>query len=276
MTAPALEGKVAVITGGARGIGYATARTLKSLGMRVAVGDVDETRLLETHRELDLDAVGRLDVTDPDSFQAFYEMVTDRLGPPDALVNNAGVMPVGPTVGESQEVARRMVDINVHGVITGTKLALDSMLPRRSGHIINIASMAGEAYVPGLATYCGTKAAVIAFTDAVRLEHRTSGVEVSLVLPTFTNTELVAGTQGPKGFRNAEPEQIAEAIADLLARPRPRVYVTRSMGVLLKTQRLIPAAWSEGLARRLGSDRMFLGGVDQKARSAYEERARKS
>ena len=225
MTAPALEGKVAVITGGARGIGYATARTLKSLGMKVAVGDVDETRLLETDRELDLDAVGRLDVTDPESFQAFYHMVTDRLGVPHALVNNAGVMPVGPTVDEGQEVARRMVDINVHGVITGTKLALDSMLPRRSGHIINIAS---------------------------------------------------AGTQGPKGFRNAEPEQIAEAIADLLAHPRPRVYVTRPMGALLKAQRLMPAAWSEGLARRLGSDRMFLGGVDQQARSAYEERARKS
>lgn len=276
MTAPALEGKVAVITGGARGIGYATARTLKSLGMRVAVGDVDETRLLEAERELDLDAAGRLDVTDPESFRAFYGMVTDRLGAPYALINNAGVMPVGPTTEETPEVARRMVDINVHGVITGTKIALDSMLPRRSGHIINIASMAGEAYVPGLATYCGTKAAVIAFTDAVRLEHRTSGVDVSLVLPTFTNTELVAGTQGPRGFRNAEPEQIAEAIADLLAHPRPRVYVTRPMGALLKAQRLMPAAWSEGLARRLGSDRMFLSGVDQQARSAYEERARKS
>lgn len=276
MKAPALEGKVVVITGGARGIGYATARTLKGLGMRVAVGDVDETRLLETGRELDLDAVGRLDVTDPESFQAFYAMVIDRLGPPDVLVNNAGVMPVGPTLDESPEVARRMLEINVLGVIVGTKLALGTMLPRRSGHIINIASMAGEAYVPGLATYCGTKAAVIAFTDAVRLEHRTSGVDVSLVLPTFTNTELVSGTQGPKGFRNAEPEQIAEAIADLLAHPRPRVYVTRTMGVLLKAQRLMPAAWSEALARRLGSDRMFLGGVDQQARSAYEERARKS
>lgn len=276
MKSQALPGQVVIITGGARGIGYATAKTLKYLGMRVAVGDVDETRLLEAERELDLDAAGRLDVTDPESFGAFYDSVTDRLGAPYALVNNAGVMPVGPTAEEPSEVARRMVDINIHGVITGTKLALDSMLPRRRGHIINVASMAGEASVPGLATYCGTKAAVIAFTDAVRLEHRTSGVEVSLVLPTFTNTELVAGTQGPKGFRNAEPEQIAAAIAGLLAHPRPRVYVTRAMGRLLTAQRLMPASWMESLGRRLGSDQMFLGGVDAQARSAYEERARKS
>lgn len=276
MKRQALAGKVAIITGGARGIGFATARTLKDLGMRVAVGDVDATRLLEAERELDLDVAGRLDVADMESFRTFYDMVTDRLGVPHALINNAGVMPVGPTTEEPSEVARRMVDINIHGVVTGTKLALDSMLPRRSGHIINIASMAGEVSVPGLATYCGTKAAVIAFTDAVRLEHRTSGVDVSLVLPTFTNTELVAGTQGPKGFRNAEPQQIAEAIAYLLAHPRPRVYVTRAMGRLLTAQRLIPATWTESLGRRLGSDQMFLGGVDQQVRSAYEERARKS
>lgn len=276
MSGSTLQGKVVVITGGARGIGYATARRLHQEGMKVAVGDIDETRVLEAGEELGIDTVGRLDVTDTTSFRTFYDMVTNTLGTPDALINNAGVMPIGPTVAESDTVAHRMIDINFHGVVNGTKLALESMLPRRYGHIINIASMAGEASVPGLATYCGSKAAVIAFTDAVRLEHRTSGVKVSLVLPTFTNTDLVAGTRGPKGFRNAEPEQIAEAITELLTHPRPRAYVTKSMGRLLKMQRLMPAALAEGVARRLGSEQMFLHGVDKQARSDYEARAAKS
>jgi hypothetical protein len=276
MTISSLHDQVVVITGGARGIGFATARKLIERGARVAIGDIDEPRLLAAADALGIEVAGRLDVTDPESFGAFYSMVSERLGTPDALINNAGIMPVGPTVEESEEVARRMVDINLHGVITGTKVALASMLPRRRGHIINVASMAGEAFIPGAATYCATKAAVIGFTDAVRLEHRTSGVSVSLVLPTFTNTELVAGTTGPRGFRNAEPEEIAEAIAELLEGPRPRAYVTKTMGRVLATQRLMPRAVAEGLARRLGAEEMFLAGVDQSARQAYEDRARKS
>lgn len=272
----AIQGKVVVVTGGARGIGYATSRKLKSLGCRVAVGDIDLNQLSVAERELGLDLVGHLDVTDSESFRRFLDLVSKRLGPPDVVVNNAGVMPVGPTLDESEEVARRMIDINLHGVITGTKLALELMLAHERGHIVNIASMAGEASVPGIATYCATKAAVIAFTDAVRLEYRASGVDISLVLPTFTNTELIAGTQGPRGFRNAEPDQIAEAIAELLVTPRPRVYVTRSMGVLLKAQRFMPRSYAEGLARHLGGDRMFLGGVDAQARRAYEDRVRGS
>lgn len=227
MTTTPLRGRVVIITGGARGIGYATAKRLIELGARVSIGDIDESRLLAAADELGIEIAERLDVTEPESFRAFYATVTDRLGTPDALVNNAGIMPVGPTVEEPDDVARRMVDINLHGVITGTKLALESMLPRRSGHIINVASTAGDAFVPGAATYGATQAAVISFTEAVRLEHRTSGVDVSLVLPTFTNTELVTAIIGPRGSRNAEPEEIADAIASLLQRPRPRAYLPR-------------------------------------------------
>lgn len=163
-------------------------------------------------------------------------------------------MPVGPTLEEPDEVARRMVDINLHGVITGTKLALESMLARRSGHILNVVSMAGDAFVPGAATYGATKAAVISFTEAVRLEDRTSGFSVSLVLPTFTNTELVTGTTGPRGLRNAEPEPVAEAIAWLLQQPRPRAYVTKSAGRVLRGAAVPAPGGVRGLARSLGGE----------------------
>lgn len=271
-----LDGRVVIITGGARGIGHATARKLISLGAKVAIGDIDESRLLEAAEELGIEVAGRLDVTDSESFRSFYAMVTEKLGPPHALINNAGIMPVGPTLDETEDVARRIMEINVLGVITGTKIALGAMLPRRSGHIINIASMAGEAFLPGLATYCGSKAAVIGFTEAVRLEHRTSGVKVSMVLPTFTNTELVTGATGPKGFRNAEPEEIADAVASLLQKPKGRAYVTKLMGTIITAQRVIPRRISEGLNRALGGEKMFLDGVDTGKRQAYEERARKS
>ena len=271
-----LTGRVVVITGAARGIGFATARALKSSGATVAIGDIDESRLLEATDELELEVSGRLDVTDPESFEAFYAMVTDRVGPPDVLINNAGIMPIGPTLDEPGDLARRIIDINVHGVINGTKIALAAMAPRGSGHIINIASMAGETYLPGAATYCASKAAVIGFTDAVRTEYRNSGVNVSMVLPTFTNTELVTGATGPRGFRNAEPEEIAASIVRLVTRPRGRVYVTRLMGGVLTAQRFIPRRASEAMTRALGGDQMFLDGVDVIERQVYEERARKS
>ena len=276
MTAQSLHGRVVIVTGGARGIGYATAHRLLEQGARVAIGDIDESRLLAAADELGIDLAEPLDVTGAQSFRAFYATVTERLGTPYALVNNAGVMPIGPTLEEPEELARRMVDINLHGVITGTKIALESMLSHGRGHIINVASMAGEAFVPGAATYCATKAGVIAFTDAVRVEHRSSGVRVSLVLPTFTNTELVTGTTGPRGFRNAEPGEIADAITSLLQRPRPRAYVTRTMGRVLGAQRLLPRATAEALARRLGGEQMFLTGVAREERRAYEDRIRKS
>lgn len=270
------EGRVVIITGGARGIGFATARKLSSMGAKVAVGDIDEARLLAASEELGDVVTGHLDVTDSNSFRSFYAMVSETLGSPDALINNAGIMPVGPTLDEQEAVARRILEINVLGVITGTKIALSSMLPRRSGHIINIASMAGEAFLPGLATYSASKAAVIGFTESVRLEHRTSGVNVSMVLPSFTNTELVNGATGPRGFRNAEPDEIAEAVAELLIKPTGRRYVTKLMGAAVTTQRLVPRRVSESLNRRLGAEDMFLGNLDAAERLSYEERARKS
>jgi len=87
---------------------------------------------------------------------------------------------------QPDSITRRMVEINVLGVMFGTKEALRRMLPRRSGHIINIASLAGEGAFPGAASYCGTKFAVVGFTEAARLENLGTGVDISAVLPTFT------------------------------------------------------------------------------------------
>jgi NAD(P)-dependent dehydrogenase (short-subunit alcohol dehydrogenase family) len=277
MTRPTpFPAKTIAITGGARGIGYQTAKELIGRGHRVAIGDIDEARAKEAADELGISSVARLDVTDPDSFRAFLDMVETQLGPIDVLINNAGIMPTGHVHEEEDTVTRRQVEINVLGVIFGTKLALQRMLPRRAGHIINTASLAGELSVPGLATYCGTKFAVIGFTEAARQEYRKSGVCLSTVRPTFTNTELVAGTSGAKGLRNAEPQEIARATADLIEQPRPFVRVTRVAGGMVAAMKFVPGRLATALGSALGTDSVFLDDVDMGARQAYLERIRNS
>lgn len=266
--------KVIVITGGARGIGLATATALHNLGAKVAIGDIDEVRVKESGAELGLDVYGKLDVTDPHSFADFLDDVERQLGPIDVLINNAGIMPVGRIVDEPDAVTRRILDINVYGVILGSKLAAQRMAPRGQGHVINVASLAGELYIVGLATYCASKHAVVAFTDSARLEYRAAGVKFSTVLPTFVNTELVAGTPGMKGFRNAEPGEIADAIVKLVAQPKPRVRLTRAAGAMVVSQKFWPRRVAEGLNRMLGGDHVFTDDVDVEKRQAYEARAR--
>ncbi|WP_330185519.1 SDR family oxidoreductase [Nocardia sp. NBC_01503] len=272
--ATVISGKVVVITGGARGIGFATARRLRELGAQVAIGDVDEAKVKQAGADLGLEVYGTLDVTDPDGFAAFLDEVERRLGPLDVLVNNAGIMPAGAFDQEPDHVTRRILDINVYGVAVGSKLAAQRMLARGKGIVVNIASLAGEATTPGLATYCASKAAVLALTDTLRLEYHETGVQFCSVLPTFTNTELISGTQGAKGLKNAEPQDIAEAVARLIAEPRRRVAVTRIAGLLVASQKFMPRRASEALGRRFGLDHVFLDEVDQEARQAYEDRAR--
>lgn len=269
-----VRGKVVVITGGARGIGLATATALHNLGAKVALGDVDEVQVKESGTNLGVDVYGKLDVTDPQSFGDFLDDVERQLGPVDVLVNNAGIMPLGRVVDEPDAVTRRVLDINVYGVILGSKLAAQRMIPRRSGHVINIASLAGETYIAGAATYCASKHAVIGFTDAARIEYRTTGVKFSAVLPTFVNTELIAGTTGVKGVQNAEPTDVADAIVRLIAHPRPKARVTKAAGAIIASQKFLPRVVSEGLNRLLGGEHVFTDAVDPAQRRAYESRAR--
>lgn len=269
-----VRGKVIVITGGARGIGLATATALHNLGAKVAIGDIDEAKVKESGADLGLDVYGKLDVTDKDSFSDFLDQVERQLGPIDVLVNNAGIMPVGRIIDEPDSVTRRILDINVYGVILGSKLAVARMVPRGRGHVINVASLAGELHLVGLATYCASKHAVIAFTDSARLEYRSDGVKFSMVLPTFVNTELTSGTAGAKGFKNAEPADIADAIVGLVARPKPRVRVTRAAGAMVVSQKFMPRSFAEALNRILGGEHVFTDEVDLAKRSAYEARAR--
>jgi NADP-dependent 3-hydroxy acid dehydrogenase YdfG len=273
-----LAGETAAITGAARGIGRATAEAFLAKGMRVAIGDVDYDAARQTASELGANAVALpLDVTERASFTAFLDGTEEQLGPLDVLVNNAGIMQVGRFIDEDDLAARRMVDINLHGVILGMKLALERMIPRDRGHVVNISSTAGKFGAPGGATYSATKHAVVGLTEAVRGELRLMGahIDLSYVMPYVVNTELGSGLGEARGLTNLEPTEVAEAIVEALQLGIVDVWVPKSAKRASLLGTMLPRPLAEGMARAMKTDRV-LAGADLDTRREYELRAARS
>jgi short-subunit dehydrogenase len=265
-----IAGSVIAVTGGARGIGLATARALAGRGALVAIGDVDGPLALGAARELG--GFGApLDVSRRESFAAFLGTVSDRLGPLDTLINNAGVLHVGPFLEESDAWTRRQLDVNFHGVALGMKLALPDMVERGSGHVVNVASAAAKAGVPREAVYSASKHAVLGLSDAVRGELRDSGVELSVVLPGLVRTELASGTLDAPRTVVLTPEDVAEAIVGVLQRPRFEVYVPRAYGAAAAAGAFLPRRAREAALRAMGTERATAG-TTKEQRAAYEAR----
>ncbi|HYM67871.1 MAG TPA: SDR family oxidoreductase [Patescibacteria group bacterium] len=273
-----LAGETAAITGAARGIGRATAEALLRQGMKVAIGDVDFEAASRTASELGASTVALpLDVTDRGSFAAFLDGAEEQLGPIDVLVNNAGIMQIGRFIDEDDLTARRMIDINVHGVILGMKLALARMIPRDRGHIVNISSQAGKFGAPGGATYSATKHAVVGLTEAVRGELRLMGahVELSYVMPFVVNTELGSGLGQARGMSNLEPTDVADSIVEALQLGIVDVWVPKSAKRTNVLGTVLPRRLSEGMARAMKADRVLID-TDTSTRRGYELRASRS
>lgn len=267
-----LNGKVVAITGGARGIGKATAQALVGKGCRVAIGDLDSALAESAAAELGGGSVGLpLDVSDRGSFARFLDEAERQLGPVDVVINNAGVMPVTPFVEESDASIKRQLDINLYGVIVGTQLAIERMRPRRGGHVINVASSAGKAGVPGIATYSATKHAVVGLTEAVRAEHSDDGIDFSYVMPITVNTQLIEGLKDQRGVKRVEPEDVANEIVDALEIGKVDVYVPKQLRATVMVGSLLPRKAREAVARLMGVDKVMTE-VDPQARRSYEER----
>ena len=274
-----LTGQVAAITGGARGIGRAMAEAFVRQGMRVAIGDVDAEAAQRTADELGAGTVALpLDVTDRASVDAFVAGVEGRLGPVDVFVNNAGIMTLSPLVDEDDAAARRMVDINVHGVLFGMKAVLPGMIARNRGHVVNIASAAGKLGFAGGATYTATKFAVVGLAEAMRSELRlmgADGVALSVVMPAIVATELGGGLRQPVGQKPLRPEQVADAVVDALRTGRFDVWVPSENKALFSVTSMLPRGAREGVARLMRTDRA-LWDADAATRRDYELRAARS
>ena len=238
-----IRGKTIAITGAARGIGYATAKALLARGARVVIGDRDVA--LQESAVADLTKLGQvsgypLDVTDRESFATFLDKArTDGGGHIDVLINNAGVMPIGPFLEQSEQAIRSSIEVNFYGVITGCQLVLPEMVARRSGHIINIASLSGLIPVPGQVVYVGAKFGVVGLSAALADEVAPHGVEVSVRHAAVHQHRADLGHQDPaahqaggaRGHRGGGRQDAGQA-EDPMSVPTPLRFTAQAAQML--------------------------------------------
>ncbi len=232
-----LSGRVVAVTGASSGIGEATARACARAGAAVSLAARRTERIEALAKEIE-EGGGRAlattaDVGEEDQARMFVERTAAELGRLDVLVNNAGVMLLGPIAGAPTEEWRRMVHVNVFGVLYCTHAALPMMKEQGSGHIVTVSSVAGRFARPGSGVYNLTKFGVGAFSEALRQEVALEGIRVTLVEPGFVATEL-QGHNRPEIqeairniVNNEDPlraEDIADAILYAIAAP-PNVAV---------------------------------------------------
>ncbi|WP_310961156.1 SDR family NAD(P)-dependent oxidoreductase [Nocardioides terrisoli] len=263
-----LSGKVIAVTGGARGIGAATATALTAAGASVVVGDLDlelAGRRAQEYGGLAL----RLDVSSQESFAGFLDSVVSEYGGLDGLVNNAGFMVIGRMHDVPLERQLAQVDVNLRGVVYGCYEASARM--GRGGTIVNIASLAGRIPTPGTAVYSATKAAVLAFSESLDGELAEQGIRVTAVLPTFTNTELIAGTTPGTMMKPVEPEDVAAAVVEMFVAPKALRVVPRALTFSAANWTMTPARAKPWLRAKFGLDKVFTE-PDLAARANYDKR----
>lgn len=233
-----LGGKVILITGGARGIGVATAAELARRGAVPVLADVDEPALSAAAEQLGGDIQTLLlDVTDYAACEAAVSAVLDRHGQLDVVWANAGVAAIGPVELVEPDVWRRVIEVNLVGAYNTVRAALGAVIEAR-GHVLITASLASFGHAPGMSAYCATKAGVEALADSLRVEVAHQGVTVGVLHPSWIGTDMVReGDETSAAFRRLREsmrppmrkthpvETVAGPIADALERRRPRVFL---------------------------------------------------
>ncbi len=272
MTITSLHSVPVAVTGGAHGIGRAIAEHFARAGARVAVGDIDAEAAQTLAASIGGGAIGvALDVTDREAFAAFLDAAEKSLGPLGIMVNNAGVDWIGPFHEEPDDVSRRELEVNLMGTIFGSRLALQRMLPRRHGHLVNIASGVGRVPLPHSAVYSATKHGVVGLTESLRMEYRGSGLGFSLVQPAQVETAMLEGQARPRLLPVVTPDDVASAVLDAVRRDRFEVWVPSSQAITSKLSTLLPRRARESILRAIGIGRIG-GEVDASARRGYHER----
>jgi 3-oxoacyl-[acyl-carrier protein] reductase len=219
----ALEGKVAIVTGGSRGIGFAIAAALLQKGTHVAISGVNKDHLQKA--EIDLNKVAAsgarvmtfsADVRDHLAVESLVDETVRRHGGLDIVVNNAGIGWFGNVESQAYDEWRRVMDTNLTGMFHCCKAAVPHLRRRGGGHIINISSLAGSNPFAGGASYCASKAAVDAFSEALMQEVRHDGIRVSYIKPGSVNTDFM-GHGDPRNEWKLRPEDVAQVVVDLVS-----------------------------------------------------------
>lgn len=265
MAKASLLGKRVLITGGARGVGAATARELARRGARVSVIGLEPSLLARLISELEPGHVWfEADVTNSGQLEKAVAATAAAFGGIDAVIANAGVANHNPLAVGSAQAHVRTVDVNLGGLVRTARASL-AELHRSRGYLLLVASVGSFCAMPGLATYCATKAAAEHLASGLRLEWRGRGVMVGSAHPTWLDTDLVRDTErdlptfatlraklpGPLGA-TISVEQCAAALADAIATRRRKVYVPRSLALVAALRTVAVSSVGEWLlAHRL-------------------------
>jgi NAD(P)-dependent dehydrogenase (short-subunit alcohol dehydrogenase family) len=277
MTSNSLVNAAVVVTGGAHGIGRAIAERFAYEGARVAIGDVDAEAARAAAAAIGGGAIGggaiggAMDVTDGEGFAAFLDAAELRHGPLEVMINNAGVDCIGPFDQEPDEISRREIEVNLVGTVIGSRLAVQRMLPRRHGHLVNIASGVGRVPLPGSSVYSATKHGIVGLTESLRLEYRGSGIRFTLVQPAQVETAMIDGQPRPRMLPVVKPDDVARAVLDAVRNDKFDIWVLASQAITFKLSNLLPRPARESLLRVMGIERLA-GEADQAARAGYHDR----
>jgi 3-oxoacyl-[acyl-carrier protein] reductase len=213
-----IQNQVAIVTGAGRGIGRAIAIELGRLGAKVVLTARSRTELEETALAIGVNAsVLPANVRRKEEVQAVFEQAASVLGPVDILVNAAGVGIFGPVAGFKDEDFETLIETNLRGIFLTCRLVLPSMIERKQGHIVNIASIAGKVGSANRAVYCATKFGVVGFTESLAEELRQYGIRASVVCPGSTDTRF-SPSEGPAKAREKmlRPEDIAYVVRTIV------------------------------------------------------------
>lgn len=232
-------GQVALITGGASGIGLGMATRFADLGLKLVLADRDEGRLAAAAAKFERDGVEVLavptDVADPSDMERLRDRVTDRFGTVDILCNNAGVVsPFRPLWANPLEDWQRVVDVNMWGVIHGIRLFVPAMVEAGRGHVVNTASMAGLGVIPSNGIYNATKHAVVSLSETLRADLDGSGhaIGVTVLCPGLVETDINSDPEIaaliPEGAVFLKPADVARQV--VAAIERNQLYLATNAG----------------------------------------------
>jgi NAD(P)-dependent dehydrogenase (short-subunit alcohol dehydrogenase family) len=247
-----MSGKVAIVTGGASGMGQITARRLARQGAKVAIFDVNEKGLHDTAAESNNITAYRCDISSLQDVEAKVAQVAAELGPIELLVHAAALMPSHKLIDHTHEGREKLFRINYFGTTYMVRAVLPAMMARGRGRIVAFGSIAGIALVPKMGAYCATKAAVNAYIEVLQNEIRGSGVRVHLVCPPAVNTPLVDQTiatdtpgsiiEAKKSGRLADPEKMIDAIEKGVRKDQDIIY-PKEAKLLYLWRALLPKLW---------------------------------
>jgi short-subunit dehydrogenase len=271
-----LHGKNAVVTGASRGLGVFIAETLARKGCRLALAarSADELDSVTGKiQAMGARAVGiPTDVSDPAALENLVTRANAEIGPIDVLINNAGIEKYSDFINYDFETIEKIMKVNVISAQWLTKLVVPQMIDRGSGHIVNIASVAGKTAVPYNVIYSSSKHALVGFSWSLREELKAKGVGVSVVCPGFVSdagmfNDWSGGKKPPSTSRAVTPQQVADATVKAIEEDKAEIIVARGLAKIVDVFHAISPGFTTSIARRSGAYKFLAKAKDAHFRS---------